>query len=77
MTADTDIYDKAVEILEVWRKLRPGKKFFGMSADEFAETIAAQWRGHARSWISWASRSARLSAGATKPTSSPGARCFA
>jgi hypothetical protein len=43
---DTDIYDKAVEILETWRTLRPGKKFFGMSADEFAETITAS--GEAR-----------------------------
>jgi len=46
MSTDTDIYDKAVAILDTWRAMRPGKKFFGMSADEFAETITAS--GEAR-----------------------------
>ena len=46
---DSDIYDKAVEIIDVWLSLRAHKSFFGMSSDDFSKKIAPS--GEARKEI--------------------------
>jgi len=37
---DTDIYDKALVIADMWGTMRPNKVFFGMTRDEFLRLIA-------------------------------------
>src|SRR5438445_13403268 len=37
---DSDIYDKALVVVDTWRSMRPSKAFFGMSLDDFLKKIA-------------------------------------
>ncbi len=43
---DSDIYDKALVVADMWGSMRPNKSFFGMTRDDFAKKIFAS--GEAR-----------------------------